>query len=108
MVEPKAFQDALLAYDARPADREAEAVRAAVLEQVAAMLDEKADDYANECGNVDPDTGALEFGRGWQGEVREDSYNTLRELADEVRAMNRTAGVSVAPHETFCDQVLMV
>jgi hypothetical protein len=32
MVEPKAFQDALLAYWARPADREAEAVRAAALE----------------------------------------------------------------------------
>jgi hypothetical protein len=30
VVEPKAFQDALLAYHARPCDAEAEAVRAAV------------------------------------------------------------------------------
>jgi hypothetical protein len=40
MVEPKSFQDALLAYHARPCDEEAEAVRAAILD------DEKLQDLA--------------------------------------------------------------
>lgn len=93
MVEPKVFQDALLAYHARPCGPEAEAVRAAVLEQVAAMLDQKADDYAHRCGRVDWETGALEFGTGPSAQVREDHYNDLRELADEVRGMKRTSGV---------------
>lgn len=93
MVEPKVFQDALLAYHARPCDPEAEAVRAAVLEQVAAMLDQKADDYAHRCGRVDWETGALEFGTGPSAQVREDHYNDLRDLADEVRGMKRTSGV---------------
>lgn len=47
----------------------------------AAMLDKKADDYSDEHGMQDPDTGVMEFGRG----AKEDYYNTLRELADEVR-----------------------
>jgi hypothetical protein len=39
VVEPKAFQDALLAYHARPCDAEAEAVRTAVLQGVAPSAD---------------------------------------------------------------------
>jgi len=39
VVEPKAFQDALLAYHARPCDPEAEAVRAAVLGEAWDVLD---------------------------------------------------------------------
>ncbi len=46
----------------------------------AAMLDKKADDYASEHARQDGETGVWEFGRHG-----EDYYNTLRELADEVR-----------------------
>lgn len=42
MVEPKAFQDALLAYHARPCDAEAEAVRGAVLTDQRELLQEAA------------------------------------------------------------------
>jgi hypothetical protein len=39
MVEPKKFQDALLAYHARPCDAEAEAIRAVVLDEAWDALD---------------------------------------------------------------------
>lgn len=50
----------------------------------AAMLDKKADAYAHEHSTQDSDTGVWEFGRHG-----EDYYNTLRELADDVRSIVR-------------------
>lgn len=49
----------------------------------AAMLDKMADDYSAEHGMQDPDTGTMEFKRG----AKEDHYNTLRELADDIRSI---------------------
>jgi hypothetical protein len=54
------------------------------IEAAAALLDKKADDYDAEHGNTDPDTGTREYpGRG----AGEDYYNSLRELADDIRAL---------------------
>ncbi|WP_070108637.1 hypothetical protein [Burkholderia plantarii] len=66
------------------------------VEAVATMLDKKADDYADEFGSVDPDTGALEFGTGSHAEVKRDYHSSLIELADEVRAMT-PARAAVSP-----------
>lgn len=51
----------------------------------AAMLQKKADDYANEHGY--DDMGGLSFGSGMNGEIKMDYYTTLLELVDEVKSM---------------------
>lgn len=53
------------------------------IDAAAKMLDKMADDYSNAHAVPDPDTGVYEFGRGG----KEDYYNTLRELADDVRSI---------------------
>ena len=73
--------------DLRAAIIEAASVRDAALEEAANKLQAKADDYAQEYGWVEPDTGALVFGRGEHAEIKSDTYNLMCELADEVRAM---------------------
>jgi len=55
------------------------------VEAVAAMLQKKADDYADEYGY--DDMGGLSFGGGVGGEIKMDYYNNLIELVEEVRAM---------------------
>ena len=55
------------------------------VEAVAAMIQKKADDYANEHGY--DDLGGLSFGWGPHAEVNMDHHTGLLELADEVRAM---------------------
>ena len=50
------------------------------IDAAAKMLDKMADDYSNEHAVQDSDTGVYEFGRGG----KEDYYNTLRELADDI------------------------
>lgn len=55
------------------------------VEDVTAMLQKKADDYADEYGY--DDMGGLSFGGGAGGEVKMDYYNNLIELIEEVRAM---------------------
>lgn len=65
----------------------------------AAMLDKMADDYADEHGMQDPDTGVTEFKRG----AKEDYYNTLRELADDIRSIvHGNTGAALAG-VTACD-----
>ena len=54
------------------------------VEAVAAMLQKKADDYAEEYGY--DDMGGLSFGGGMGGEAKMDYYNNLIELIEEVRA----------------------
>lgn len=56
---------------------------ATVPQDAAAWLQKKADDYAQEFGGVDPDTGTLEF----RNEARREHHDFLSELADEWRAM---------------------
>jgi len=53
------------------------------IDAAAKMLDKMSDDYSNAHAVPDPDTGVYEFGRGG----KEDYYNTLRELADDVRSI---------------------
>lgn len=53
------------------------------IDAAAKMLDKMADDYSRAHAVQDPDTGVYEFGRG----AKEDYYNTLRELADDVRSI---------------------
>lgn len=48
----------------------------------AALLDKMADDYARDHSTQDSETGVWEFGRHG-----EDYYNTLRELADDIRGI---------------------
>lgn len=54
-----------------------------VVDAAAKMIDKMADDYSNAHAIQDHDTGIYEFGRGG----KEDYYNTLRELADDVRSI---------------------
>jgi hypothetical protein len=55
------------------------------VEAVAAMLQKKADDYAEEYGY--DDMGVLSFGEGMCGQIKMDYYTNLIELTEEVRAM---------------------
>ena len=55
------------------------------VEDVAAMLRKKADDYADEYGY--DDMGGLSFGVGMGGEAKMDYYNNLIGLIEEVQAM---------------------
>ena len=50
------------------------------------IINKEADALANDFGTVDPDTGALEFGRGQRANFRLETYNDLRELADKIEA----------------------
>lgn len=56
------------------------------IEAVAKMLEKKAEDYAAQYG-YDDGCGGISFGRGHGGESKNDYYNGLLELAEEVRAM---------------------
>lgn len=58
------------------------------IDAAAKMLDKMADDYSNAHAVQDTDTGVCEFGRG----AKEDYYNTLRELADDIRSIVYTPG----------------
>ena len=50
------------------------------------IINKEADALADDFGTVDPDTGALEFGRGQRANFRLETYNDLRELADKIEA----------------------
>ena len=50
------------------------------------IINKEADTLANDFGTVDPDTGALEFGRGQRANFRLETYNDLRERADRIEA----------------------
>ena len=50
------------------------------------IINTEADALADDFGAVDPDTGALEFGRGQRANFRLETYNDLRELADRIEA----------------------
>jgi hypothetical protein len=50
------------------------------------IINKEADTLANDFGTVDPETGALEFGRGQRANFRLETYNDLKELADKIEA----------------------
>ena len=63
------------------AQEDAPVVRAGLL-AAAAHIQAKASAYAEECGTYDPDTGAFEM-----RDAVQDHYNTLDELAEEIRLL---------------------
>ena len=50
------------------------------------IINKEADALADDFGTVDPDAGALEFGRGQRANFRLETYNDLKELADKIEA----------------------
>jgi hypothetical protein len=59
------------------------------VEDVAKMIDKKAEDYAAEHGH--DDLGSLSFGTGRSAEYMTDYHSSLVELAEEVREMHQPA-----------------
>ena len=55
------------------------------------IINKEADALAEDFGTVDPDTGALEFGRGQRANFRLETYNDLRELADRIGTLRAIA-----------------
>ena len=60
-------------------------------ERCAAWVDARRDAFVNDNGSIDPDTGALEFGRGVQAEVKSEYVGELEEIAASLRALGRAA-----------------
>ena len=62
------------------------------------IINKEADTLANDFGTVDPDTGALEFGRGQRANFRFETYNDLKELADKIEAHRAEIVDDEKPH----------
>ena len=62
------------------------------------IINKEADALAEDFGTVDPDTGALEFGRGQRANFRFETYNDLRELADKIEAHRAEIVDDEKPH----------
>ena len=62
------------------------------------IINKEADTLANDFGTVDPETGALEFGRGQRANFRLETYNDLRELADKIEAHRAEIVDDEKPH----------
>ncbi len=62
------------------------------------IINKEADALADDFGTVDPDTGALEFGRGQRANFRLETYNDLRELADKIEAHRAEIVDDEKPH----------
>ena len=71
---------------------------------VAKYLDKKADNYAHEFGIQDPETGSLEFGHGKHAEAKDDYFNNLKELSEEVAKLG--GAVIKAARDKDLDQVI--
>ena len=62
------------------------------------IINKEADALADDFGTVDPDTGALEFGRGQRANFRFKTYNDLKELADRIEAHRAEIVGDEKPH----------
>ena len=62
------------------------------------IINKEADALAEDFGTVDPDTGALEFGRGQRANFRFKTYNDLKELADRIEAHRAEIVGDEKPH----------
>ena len=62
------------------------------------IINKEADALADDFGTVDPDTGALEFGRGQRANFRFETYNDLKELADKIEAHRAEIVDDEKPH----------
>lgn len=72
--------------EVRRVQRLAEAAQSQGVEAAAELIDRKVSDYTSEHGNLDPETGVMEFSR-----AGEEYVSTLEELAEEIRAINSAA-----------------
>ena len=64
-----------------------DAAVAAERERCAAWVDARRDAFCEEQGSIDPDTGALEFGRGAHAEAKSEYVGELEEIAAGLRAL---------------------
>mgnify|MGYP006391773595 FL=1 len=62
------------------------------------IINKEADALAEDFGTVDPDTGALEFGRSQRANFRLETYNDLREPADKIEAHRAEIVGDEKPH----------
>ena len=62
------------------------------------IINTEVDALAEDFGTVDPDTGALEFGRGQRANFRFKTYNDLKELADRIEAHRAEIVGDEKPH----------
>ena len=62
------------------------------------IINKEADALDDDFGTVDPDTGALEFGRGQRANFRFKTYNDLKELADRIEAHRAEIVGDEKPH----------
>lgn len=79
------------------ADQMRDYARAAVLaerERCAAWVDARRSAFCEEHGSIDPDTGALEFGRGAHAEAKAEYVGELEEIAAGLRALGPNAYLS--------------
>jgi hypothetical protein len=60
---------------------------AAERELCAQWVDARRDAFADEHGYIDPDTNALEFGRGEHAQAKHDYFSELEEIASGLRAL---------------------
>lgn len=72
--------------EVRRVQRLAEAAQSQGVEAAAELIDRKVSDYTSEHGNLDLETGVMEFSR-----AGEEYVSTLEELAEEIRAINSAA-----------------
>lgn len=69
-------------------ERSAMPERKALIEEIAKLIEKKADDYATEFGH--DDMGSLSFGQGAHADAKRDYHWSLIELAEEARAVFAT------------------
>ena len=62
-------------------------VRRQALEDAARWVDRRRDAFCDEHGSIDPDTNALEFGRGLHAEAKQEHVGELEEISEGLRAL---------------------
>ena len=63
------------------------AVRKSEIERCASWVDARRDAFCADHGSIDPDTGALEFGRGRYAQDKEEYVGELEDIANGLRAL---------------------
>ncbi|MBV7454338.1 hypothetical protein KW843_07635 [Acidovorax sp. sif1233] len=96
VLENAAFIAAANPFTVRLLLAELDALRATValfqrpgLEAAARWIDQRRDAFDAAFGQIDPDTGTVEFGRGATANAREDYSNELAELAEGIRGLSK-------------------
>lgn len=64
-----------------------DAIRAAAIECAAAWVDARREAFCQDHGSIDPDTGALEFGRGEHARAKDEYVGELEDIACAIRAL---------------------